>query len=130
MNLKFSAIRKSAARWLIFPLVAVVILLMPIILPIVAIMMYFDRRRIRAIVRQSICPKCGQPLNDECIDAADRRWSDIMAERRRRHPGIKLGVVRDVDVICLACGAMLRFTDGDKTLVVVEPYERSDDDPV
>ncbi len=98
--------------WALSPLLVVLAVLaiffvvIPFVLPFLALDMEIDRRcRARAVERTS-CTACGAWLGAWALDLADEHWRASMATVRRDGMRVRLArVARRIDAVCSLCGA-------------------------
>ena len=84
---------------------AVLILLLPVILPVVAVLDVLGRRRKVRDAERFACVRCGEILGRSGLELGDAAWREHFAALARAHPGVKLRIVRDVDAACSRCGS-------------------------
>lgn len=100
---------------------AIVILLLPIILPVSLLQSQREKRRMRNLASRFVCLECGEVLGVEAIRLADERWDEIVkAIISRNEPGTRLRLVRTVDAICPHCGCQYLYRKVERTFVVRE----------
>lgn len=88
------------------PLAVLLFLLaFPLSMPLVALLHALDCRRLRAAASGTRCVRCGQALGQASLDAADHTRQAELAELHRRHPGMRLRIVRHCRALCPTCGA-------------------------
>jgi len=99
---------------LLMPVLAIGFLVtLPVLLPVVLALLWLDRRRLLLAAASSHCRFCGCVLGEDSVVLADAKWADIMAKRQdeslRLIRRVKLRMVRNMDAICRACGAIHIF---------------------
>ena len=93
----------------------VLLFLLPVILPVVAVLEARDRRRrVRAAVAFA-CVRCGQILGREGLARGDAAWAEHFFALQRAHPHSKLRVVRDVYAVCPRCDARYGYDEEART---------------
>jgi hypothetical protein len=102
----------------IVALAVLIVLALPVIIPLVFICQYREKRRLRAAAERAECPSCGATLGVEALHRADDYWRSYVAGLRRDQPGVKFRLVRVVQAICGDCGAMLSFQNEKRTFIV------------
>jgi len=75
-----------------------------------------DRRVLLSAVRKLGCPACAASLSEASVRLADELWGRHVATLMRRNPGVRLRLVREMAVVCDACGARLQFDQTSRTL--------------
>jgi hypothetical protein len=99
-----------AKFFLLMLMAAAMALLLPVIIPAVAIMGWRDNARITRIARQTSCRNCGHMLGDAAIERGETAWRERMSELHWRPEwGIRRRIVRDVHAVCPSCGAAYEF---------------------
>ncbi len=93
------------------------VLLTPVWLTVALILHSIYLHRLRRSANWFRCVTCGVVLGSAALRLADDEWRRVMEERRRRHPDVKLRVVRTLHAICLACGQQYRFMERGQTFV-------------
>ncbi len=93
----------------------VLTLFLPVILPLAAVLHARDLRRKRLAAACFVCVGCGQVLGQAALDRADAEWAEFVAKLHREHPGYRFRLVRDVDAVCLHCGARYHFDQETRT---------------
>ncbi len=90
-------------------------LLLPVVLPVVAVLEARDRRRRVRAAEAFSCLRCGQILGREGLERGDAAWREHFAALQRRYPHHFLRVVRDVHAVCPHCGARYGFDKDART---------------
>jgi hypothetical protein len=99
-------------------LIALLLLLLPILIPIAAICAHLEERKIKKLARQCHCLCCGAVLGDESIRLTDAPFATEAAERRKKFPRVKFRIVRNVHAICLKCGAQHQYRKTEHTFTL------------
>ncbi|QPF82680.1 hypothetical protein IC762_23415 [Bradyrhizobium genosp. L] len=95
-------------------------LILPVALPCAWISHGLRQRRLRAAAQAQHCPSCGHELGLAALHAADAYFSALRAEQFKANPGVRLRLAaREIDAICTACGAHLRFVEASRSFVPV-----------
>lgn len=94
-------------------LMLLLLILVPLWLPIVAILHWLDQRRLHASAERSACSACNQILGRQAIELADQYWDKHMAEM---HKDVTMRfrrsrIVRKIHAICTHCGAQYEYVD-------------------
>lgn len=82
----------------------VVALLLPVLLPVVAVLDAVYRWRKTQDAERFACVCCGQILGREGLKQGDAAWAEHFTALQRAHPYAKLRVVRHVYAVCPRCG--------------------------
>lgn len=96
-------------------LVVAFFLLLPLWIPLVALIHARDQKRMYTAAEGFRCIGCGAILGRVSIERADDEWGRYIDELHRQNPGYRFRVVRKVHAICTECGKSYRFckkTDG------------------
>ena len=107
--------RGSVQGLLIFLGLAALVLLLPVLLPVVAVLVALDRRRRVRTAEAFGCTRCEQTIGREGLACGDAAWSEHFAALRRKYPHSKLRVVRDVYAVCPRCGARYGYDKDART---------------
>jgi len=99
---------------LLIPVLAIGFLVtLPVLLTVSLALLWLDRRRLRLSAALSPCRFCGCVLGQKSIELANAKWADLMEEKKheslRLIRRVKLRMVRNMDAICPACGAIYIF---------------------
>jgi hypothetical protein len=62
-----------------------------------------------AIASTSPCPNCGKAVGRPAVLAAKDRFSKIIQERMKAHPGVKYRIVAEWEIECPHCGCKFYF---------------------
>jgi hypothetical protein len=99
----------SVAKFLLAVLAAAgIALLLPVILPVVALLTWRDAQRMKREARATLCRHCGRLLGDEAIERGEAVWRERMSELHREW-GIRRRIVRNIHAVCINCGAAYEF---------------------
>ena len=96
-------------------LLILLIVLLPMIIPVVALLDFIYRKRLKAAACTFACLSCGGILGLESIRLADETWAKRLRELQEKSPGIRFRLVRHLHAICPACGACYAFLKGERT---------------
>ena len=100
----------------------------PVILPYLCLTEGLRQRRLRAVAKTQPCPSCGRCLGVAAVEAAEA-YRERRVRRHEAQPTTKtLPVAIQVDAICTACGAHLRFDDGLRAFAGKFWFDRSSGD--
>ncbi len=109
----------KSSSWLsiqIFAFIIVFILLLPIIIPLLPVLVYFDDRQKLKAADRFPCTNCGQILGQPALELADRKWHKLMSRMHSENPDIKFRPPdRTVHAICTRCNT--RFTYSAQTKI-------------
>jgi hypothetical protein len=109
----------STAMKIATALGALAVLLFPIAFPLMALLNYHERRRMRQVADAALCEFCGGLLGLEALDIARERERRLAKERSRRGRGIyEVYVLPGPDAICAQCGAEYDFNLDTKEFVL------------
>jgi hypothetical protein len=103
----------------------ILVVLLPVIIPFLAITQWRDGKRLLALARSFICQRCGKLIGEEAVALGDAFWRDHMAGLHEHSPAIRFRVVRTVHAVCPHCGAKYRLTD-DRRVLVLSPFAESE----
>jgi hypothetical protein len=114
-------------RWfdLAFALFAVFsVILLPVILPVVAILHALDHRRMRAAASKFACLSCGSILGGEALRLAGEAWRRDMSGVEAQNPGAlslrrSSRIVRHLYAICPRCGARYDYIYRERTFAAL-----------
>ena len=98
-------------------LAIVLLALLPVIIPVVALLDRAYRKRLRAAACAFACLSCGGILGLESIRLADAQWDEHLRELREKYPSTRFRLVRHVRAICPACGVRYAFSECERTFV-------------
>ena len=98
-------------------LVIVLLVLLPVIIPVVALLEFAYRKRLRTAACAFTCLSCGGILGLESIRLGDAAWAEHLRELREKYPPTRFRLVRHVHAICPACGARYAFSERERTFV-------------
>lgn len=117
----------GAAKYLLFILAAVAIaVLLPVIIPLAAFLVWRDNARMKRIARTTHCPQCGELLGDDAIERGDAAWRDVMAELNQGADlAIRRRIVRTIDAVCGHCGTACQFISQTGRFVVAAPMSQA-----
>lgn len=96
-------------------------LLLPVLLPLVAMLDVIDRWRKMRAVERFACVRCGRILGREGLQRGDEAWREHFTALHRRHPNAILRVVRDVYAVCPRCGARHGYDEATRTFPLLPP---------
>jgi hypothetical protein len=96
---------------------ASLIVLLPAIVPVVALSHSIYRKRLRSAARAFRCLSCSAVLGLESIRLADAAWDAHMRDLGEKYPASKFRVVRHIHAMCPACGARYAFLERERTFV-------------
>jgi hypothetical protein len=89
---------------------ASIAVLLPVILPVIALLTWRDSRRMKREARQTHCRRCGRLLGDEAIELGETAWRERMSELHWRPEwGIRRRILRKIHAVCINCGAAYEF---------------------
>ena len=100
--------------------IAICMLLLPVILPLLALEQKRYQKRLRGLAEGFACVECGQNIGVEAIQLADQRWDEMSEERQRRSPNIKFRQVRNLQALCPHCGCEYCYQEAEATFIVRE----------
>jgi hypothetical protein len=92
--------------------VGLFLLLLPVIIPLVALMHWRHEARMRQLAAEMTCVRCEQVMGATATKLADSAWSAEFDAIMKQSPGIRRRrVVRTVDAICPHCALRYRYID-------------------
>jgi hypothetical protein len=98
-------------------LAIVLLVLLPVTIPVVALLDRAYRKRLRAAARAFACLSCGGILGLESIRLADAQWDAHWRELQEKYPATRFRLVRHVRAICPACGVRYAFSERERIFV-------------
>lgn len=113
-----------AKFFLLMVAAAALALMLPVIIPAVALMSWRDTVRLKRLARQTSCRNCGGLLGDEAIERGEAAWRERMSELHWRPEwGIRRRVVRDIHAVCPCCGAGYEFIEKTRQFVPAKGFQ-------
>ncbi len=103
--------RAAREGLLILALAIGLVLLLPVILPAVAVLQARYERRLRAAAERFACLRSGDRLGSVALARADAAWSEHFASLRREHPTWRFRLVRNLHALCPRCGRRYHFDE-------------------
>ncbi len=102
----------------------VLLVILPVGLPVAAVLTILDDRRMRAAARKFVCLSCGSCLGGDAIRLADEAWRRDFSETRANYPGVRFQlerrrIVRHLRAICPHCGARYGYVERERTFVAI-----------
>jgi hypothetical protein len=98
-------------------LAIVLLVFLPVIIPVVALLDFAYRKRLRTTACAFACLSCGGILGLESIRLADAAWAEHLRELQEKYPAARFRLVRHVHAICPACGVRYAFLERERTFV-------------
>jgi hypothetical protein len=94
------------------------ILLLPLWIPLVALIHARYQKRMYTVAEGFRCHVCGVVLGRASIEQADDEWGKYFDGLHRQNPGYRFRIERTVHAICTECGQSYRFCE--KTNAFIE----------
>lgn len=109
----YAGTTSSLRHLLVLTLVVVLfLLLLPIIIPLVAVMHWRNDARMRKLAASMICVRCEQVMGAIAPKLADSAWNAEFDAIMKQSPGIRRRrIVRTVHAICPHCGQRYRYVE-------------------
>jgi hypothetical protein len=121
--------RQRWSHYVFVPFAVVFVVLLPITLPVIAVLDALDQRRMRTAANTFACLSCGSILGGEALKLADEAWRQSFIDMHSRSPGFRLlrrspRIVRHLYAICPRCGARFDYVHRQRTFVTLGKGER------
>jgi hypothetical protein len=98
-------------------LVVILLVLLPVIIPVGALLHFVYRMRLTVAAGAFACLSCGRILGREALRLGDAAWEEHVCELRRKYPSRIFRLVRDIHAVCPACGVRYAFLERERTFI-------------
>ena len=105
---------------LFMPGIVVFVLASPVLLPMLAVVEWRARKRLKRSVTDFACIRCGTLLTAQAVRLADAYRKQQAIDLQRRFPQTRFRFMEAVHAICPACGAKYRYEEVQGVLLPVD----------